>query len=399
MSLSRTLALFVAAGALIAPSAHAQLLPPPPPPAEPEPEYTPPARPAARPAQPQAQPQTQPQTRPQTRAANPAQANRQQQAQRPTGGDIPDFPYAPLACPIPSIPACIDYEGEPAFYDRPMHIIALTRNPATTPSNVPDVIGFLADRRIKQLEPAILEHLDTILEIEDGLLETIGISDLRGLQSTSQRLKPLVAQPPLTQALQDVGALTRVQAQWNLRVMQQYQQALGEWWQESEPERASDLLLQHVMKDSVGEAMEAYEAMLSEVALRPEAITESVELPSDVSQQFIAAKTTVETFGRERSRRAAVDAIRLAMRALTLDQRRSVLQAVKDTRENPNAALIRPIDVIYEGKQVSNVEPARIVTPEAATRGFREGRRPAGQPITGPSRAMNPQPTTTEDDD
>jgi len=360
----RSLALIAAAGSLLTSTASAQLMPPPPP-GEEKPAYVPPVRPqpAAAPARP-------------TQPAQPAQPRQSQP--RSTRGEIPDMPYAPLACPIASVAACKDYEGPPAFYDRPLHIMALTRNPTTVTSTVGGTMQYLAKRRAEQLEPAILENLDLVIDIEDGLIETVGISDLRGLRDVSSRLQTLTAKPPLTTGLQEQRILTRVQAEWNLKVMSDYQKALGTYWQEAEPERANDLLLQHVMKDSVAEAMEAYHAMLSEVALRPDSIVAVVDLPPAVTQSFLNAKTDVSAFARERSRLEAVEKIRLAMRPLTIDQRRAVLQAVKDTRAGEGQSLITPFDVTYDGKQVVEVEEARIVTPENAAEAFQGGGRPEG---------------------
>jgi len=347
MRFANPLTLVLAAG-LLSGAAHAPLLPPPPPAGDPEPAYTPPPPPA-----PRAAPQERPQ-RPQQ--ANPAR--RQGAGQRVR--DIPELPYAPLACPIASIPGCLEYDGPPALYDRSMHIMALTRNPTTTNSVINPVTSLLAKRRVEQLEPAIIEHLEIVLEIRDGLLDTIGIGDLRELQATTQRLQPLVAQPPLTTALEEGGFISRVMGRWNLRVISEYQRALGEWWQENEPDQASDLLLQHVMKDSVAEAMEAYDALLLELAMRPDAVTDRVELPSNVARTLRGLRTAPETLTTTGARNELTSRVGLALRTVDTDTLRSILSAVIDTRPDAATALVVPITVEYEGKEVTETRPVEV---------------------------------------
>jgi hypothetical protein len=183
MRFQKPLCLIAAAGLMtaVAPLASGQLAPPPPPAGDPEPEYVPPARPAPAPAR-EAQPE-----RP--------------RSSRPT---LPELPHAPLWCPFASIPGCVDYDGEVPEYERSIHIMALTRNPATTPSQVADFLGMIAKRRV-DLEPRVIENLETLYEVEAGLIDQVSLTDVEGLRMITEQIEPLVAQPYLTQDLRSKG--------------------------------------------------------------------------------------------------------------------------------------------------------------------------------------------------
>lgn len=324
----------LAAGLVIGPAcvASAQLAPPPPE-TEPRPEYVAPARPERAPTP---APSERPQPRPQT--------ERQ-------GGTLPDLPHAPLWCPIPSIPACEGYDGPVAVYDRSMHIIALERNPTTTPGQVADFQSMIATRR-RDLEPTIIEHLDTMMDIEEGLIDQVSLVDVEGMRQIADRIEPLVVQPYLTASLRQKGVLTRVQADWNDKLIRDYQERLGQQWNREEPDRANDLILQYIFRDSVTEAQEALRAMLLEIALRPDEILDAVQIPSDPAEQMRAARVSLDELQSEGRRQQKVEEIRLAWRTLAVEDRRKLLRAVLETRAEGAGSLVDPITVIYEGKRV-----------------------------------------------
>jgi hypothetical protein len=283
MRFQKPLCLIAAAGLMtaVAPLASGQLAPPPPPAGDPEPEYVPPARPAPAPAR-EAQPE-----RP--------------RSSRPT---LPELPHAPLWCPFASIPGCVDYDGEVPEYERSIHIMALTRNPATTPSQVADFLGMIAKRRV-DLEPRVIENLETLYEVEAGLIDQVSLTDVEGLRMITEQIEPLVAQPYLTQDLRSKGLLSRVQADWNDRLIREYQTKLGEQWQRERPDEANDLILRFIFDDSVAEAKEAYDGMLLEIALRPDEILDELGIPEENDAALRALSADLPSLQNTRRGRAS----------------------------------------------------------------------------------------------
>ncbi len=324
----------LAAGLVIGPAsvATAQLAPPPPD-AEPKPEYVAPARPERNPTP---APSERPNPRPQT--------ERQ-------GGTLPDLPHAPLWCPIASIPACEDYDGPVAVYDRSIHIMALERNPTTTPGQVGDFQSMIATRR-RDLEPKIIDNLDTMMDVEQGLIDQVSLVDVDGMRQIAERIEPLVVQPYLTASLRQKGVLSRVQADWNDKLIREYQDRLGQQWSREQPDRANDLILQYIFKDSVAEAEEALRAMLLEIALRPDEILDTVQIPSDPAEQMRAAKVSLDELQSQGRRQQKIEEIRLAWRTLAVEDRKKLLRAVLETRAEGAGSLVDPITVTYDGKRV-----------------------------------------------
>ncbi len=333
MRYARLPSLLVAGLALGPASIATAQLAPPPPDAEPRPEYVAPARPARAPTP---APSDRPAPRPQTER---------------TGGTLPDLPHAPLWCPIASIPACEGYDGPVAVYDRSVHIIALERNPTTTPSQVGDFQSMVATRR-RELEPTIVDQLGTMLDIEQGLIDQVSLMDVEGMRLIAERIEPLVVQPYLTASLRQKGVLSRVQSDWNDKLIREYQERLGQQWNREEPDRANDLILQYIFRDSVMEAQEALRAMLLEIALRPDEILEMVQIPSDPAEQIRAARVSLNELQSEGRRQQKIEEVRLAWRTLSVEDRQKLLRAVLETRVDDAGSLVDPITVTYEGKRV-----------------------------------------------
>lgn len=331
--------------ALAAGSAAAQVAPPPPPAETPEPEFVPPPMPAPRPATPPRQ--------------------QQNQAVNRMGNlttSLPDFPYAPLW----QFCGTEDPETDGVCtFDQNLHFVALRPNPTISPGMVPEIQSVIMARRAR-LEIVILDNLEVVEDVDGGLIESVQIGAPAQLQELLERIKPLTPPSNLTQELQNRRILSGVQAGWNNRIIQEYQQAYGKHLRDSDPSNASNRFMQAIFRDSLIESVEAFNGMLHESRAKMDAVLASVDgIPAEVQTKLRAlAIDSIEvdpaTIG------ASADQVKLAWRPLNPEQKIAFLTAVRETRENPNSPPVPVIDVMHAGKSVNRPESAdktRVIDP------------------------------------
>ena len=315
--------------ALTSGAAVAQVAPPPRPAEAPEPEFVPPPMPAPRPAAPQ---------RPQQNLGNSGRLTT----------SLPDFPYTPLWQFCGTEDPKVD---DVCTFDMNLHYAALRPNPTISPGLVPEIQPVIVARRAR-LEMIVIENLEVTEDVDGGLIEAVQIGAPAQLQELLERIKPLTPPSNLTQELQNRKILSGVQAGWNNRVIQEYQQAYGAFLRRADPSNASNRFMQAIFRDSLVESVQAFNGMLHEARTRMDAVLERVDgVPAETAAALRdLAIDSIEIDPAKISESA--DAVKLAWRGLTLEQKQAFLTAVRETRENPNLPPVPTVNVEHPGKVV-----------------------------------------------
>lgn len=303
---------------LLTGSTNAQVITPPPPPPEPKEEFVPPPPPAPRQAQP-------------TRRAPTA-------AQR--DASLPELPYRRAQWGM-DIPADGSYDGPVKRYPRPMHVEILPYNPTTTRKMVPQINEVL-DERTKALEPLVIEHIGTVQEIMDGMLMNLNLSDIEGFQAVAESIKPLRLEKNLTRDLRDRRIMTRTQAGFQDKLIREYQAALREEFAAAGDEGGAGFI-QFIFHDELLEAVNVFEGLLLESTLRMDEVLNGLDVPTGLTQDLRGLKATREELADESSWTDRIDAVRLAWRGLTNEQKRAFLERVIETRGEGESPIRREI--------------------------------------------------------
>jgi hypothetical protein len=330
--------------ALAASAAVAQVAPPPPPAETPEPEFVPPPMPAPRPAAPERRPQ-------------------QNDSGRITSA-LPSFPYTPLwrfcGTEDPKVdPVCT--------FDENLHFAALRPNPTISPGMVPKIQPVIVARRAR-LEMIVIENLGIVEDVDGGLVEAVQIGAPTELQELLEAIKPLTPPSNLTQELQNRKIISGVQAGWNNKIIQEYQQAYGTYLRENDASNASNRFMQSIFRDSLIESMQAFDGMLHESRTRIDTVLEAVDgVPDAVADKLRAV--AIESIEIDPAKvRESAETVKLAWRTLSMDQKTAFLTAVRETRESPNQPPVPMIGVEHAGKTVvmpQDPEKTRVVNSRA----------------------------------
>lgn len=331
-----TLAALALAGLPVA--ALAQVAPPPPPAAEPAAPYTPPPllppmkAPAAPPPRPQGQPVQS------TNSVKPGVIQ----------GGLPDLPYPPLWAPL-GINAA-EYNGPVVRYDQPLQYIALKHNPTVTPGMV-DKIMLVVGRRRAQLEQRIIADVQTMVDVDLGLLQTVDIADLPTLKQVGDRIRPLLLQPTLGGDLARSQVFTKTQEGFQNKLLQEYTKKLGDEMRTQDADNGNSEFLRWMFEDTLLEAKLAYDNMLVESSTRMPKVLEGIEgLDAAAKQALLAVPSTEVEFVTDEPDRAR--AVKAAWGPLTTEQKAQFLKNVVATRANPDQPPLRQLDVTHPGKVI-----------------------------------------------
>lgn len=339
---ARTLLIAITAAGTALTPAFAQVAPPPPPPTTPEPEFVPPPMQPPRPAQPREF-----DTR---RGGTPRVA---------TG--LPDIPHPGLwefcGTQDPAIePVC--------RFDVNLHYAALRPNPTISSGMAPKIQEVIVARRAR-FELVVIEHLDETLDVDRGLVESVSISDPTALAELLERVKPLTPPTNLTQELQARGVLTKTQADFNNKIIGDYQRAYGEYLRRTSPEDSTDRFMRSMFDDSMVEAIQAYEGMLHESRVNIDRILEKVRgIDAETRRSLLALKIdSLEDMPPDQIKDSAEE-IKLAWRTLSMEQKQQYLRATRSIRADENRPIVPTINVMWAGKRVIEGEPPLIVDPK-----------------------------------
>lgn len=341
---ARHMLIAISSGGLICSAGLAQIAPPPPPPTTPEPAFEPPPIPPPRPATP----------------PRPQQMNPQLTDQ------LPDLPHPPLwqfcGTENPEVDEVCRFEDN-------LHFVALRPNPTISPGMVPMIQEVIVARRWR-FEGIVIENLGVTMDVDGGLIQSVTISDPTTLAELLEQVKPLTPPSNLTQELQNRGVLTAVQARFNNKIIGDYQRMYGTYLKRAYPQDSTDRFMRSMFEDSMIEAMQAYEGLLHESRLNIEQVVDQVKgIPSEARADLLALK--IDTLdGTPDQRRESAEAVKMAWRPLSLEQKQAFLRAVRSLRPNEMIPPVPTINVTWAGKRIIEDKPVpRLIRPNQTGQG------------------------------
>ncbi|USO00037.1 MAG: hypothetical protein H6810_05080 [Phycisphaeraceae bacterium] len=351
--LSRKLFLAITAVGLVLAPAAAQVAPPPPPPKSPEPEFVPPPIPTPAPA--------------------PKREFKAQKTPAKVQQDLPDIPHPDLwefcGTEDPEVDAVCEFDDN-------IHYVALRPNPTISPGLVPAIQSVIVARRAR-FEEMVIEHLDVAMQVDAGLIDDVSITDPEALSELLEMIKPLTPPTNLTQELENRGIITKTMAKFNTQIIADYQRAYGRYLRRAFPEDATNRFMRSMFRDSLIEAMQAYTGLLHESRLHVDEIVDKIDgIPADAAQALKALKIDKIEADPD-AMHASAEAVKLAWRPLSLEQKRQYLALVRTFRANEAVPPVPVIDVMWAGKRVVEgvgATPAGAVSTEKI-RESREQRR------------------------
>jgi hypothetical protein len=311
------LTLTLALTAALTTASSAQILLPPPPPKPDQPVYEPPAAAPVAPRRP-------------TRTNEAAQRRATERTlNRNTAA--PNVPYRLPSRPI-EIPSTEAYDGPALRYEEPMEIVSVRFNPLINQEIAARLTAVLAERRV-ELEPMVIEHLDAMVNIRGGMIEASTIQDMPGMKAVTDAIEPLRIREPMLDIAVQREILTRRTRTLHDQIIREYQQVLSAEVAEENPNGTTDFWFQFVLRDGVREAELAYVDMLAEAATRMPAVRKAAGISDGDAGSLDAIKADRATLDADMdARRDIANRVELAMRPLTIEQRKALLRGVIDTR-------------------------------------------------------------------
>lgn len=296
--------------------ASAQVAPPPPAEAEPQPVYTPPA------AQPEA-------PKP---AAQPARNNATKLQELPT-----NIPYPKLAQ--------IGEDGKVIRLKDLPEVLALRANPTIGDQSVDEIMPVMHGRRAR-FEMLVIENLDLYWALSAGEIDNLNMSDLKEMSRVAEMIKPLVGKTTLSEELMNRGILTRVQGGMNEHIVREYKQAISDEIQAQEGQDGLAEFMRFILHDSIQEVGLAYLGMMAEGKEKAAVVIEKTGVKND-AVAALAGELSADVTEAE----AQIYAFDAAFRTLSLDDAVKFLTALRETRENPNMSpTIKRVVVTHDRK-------------------------------------------------
>lgn len=127
-----------------------------------------------------AQVTTPPTTKPQpTTPYKPSDPGRQRLATRPDPDTLPDMSYEPITVR--------DNDGTLIPITDPVEYVAMSHNPMLDLWAMTKIAPYFYPRRLR-VEQLVLDNLDTMMAIENGLIETMRIGDEEAMRATSGKI-------------------------------------------------------------------------------------------------------------------------------------------------------------------------------------------------------------------
>jgi hypothetical protein len=340
---------------------------PPPPPAEPEaPAYEPPPRPERRPAQAA------------TQRINPNNATATRQRRQVS---LPAMTYVPMSQR--------DASGKMIPVTGVLDVVALTHNPTVGQTGAEAIVPVYA-ARLGRIEQRVINNMDLLRRIDTGDLAALDIKDISGLTRVTEMIKPLIEPVSLTQELETAGVLTEIQAEFNRKIMREYQIEAN---REFKLEGADGMtaFVRQILSDSLREARVAQDGLIAESLPNAGKVLDGMGLGSDarVAPLLALSRTGLSEDAAERA--AQLETARRALETLSVEEHAAYLSAARGLRADPAMPAVDFPNLDQFGKvSMSRSNVKMELTTQAGT--FRPN------PETGKvERVENPMPLPTQD--
>lgn len=252
--------------------------------------------------------------------------------------DVPQVPYKKLAV--------IGDDGKIIRFDVPLDYEALRNNPLYGESNLGKIMPMLVGRRYR-METVVVDNLDFVLQVEDGLLEGMSMADTNEMKRIVDIVTPLVAPKSITQELFDRGLMSPVQQRFNQKLLGEYQNDMMAEFTAADVDTGLSEFMKYLMAESLKESMIAYEGLLAESTWRMPEVLMTAGLESTPEAQALSTISGSPDAGPEAVDENA-ESVHAAWKSWDLSQKQAFLRAVQETREDPHQPPVAVIDIRNE---------------------------------------------------
>jgi hypothetical protein len=265
---------------------------------------------------------------------------RPQTQARPARAQAPDVDFVPITEH--------NEDGKVVMLGVPAEYLALAHNPMIDlPTLVKIAPGFYERRQ--KVERLVTDHVDLLLEIEDGLIEQVRVADETALRDSAGRLQVFTGNPTVSPSLTgdlvtsgrlrpDMGALTQ-------QILQQHQQELTTDAMStpttSDGATPIDMMMHRVLRLSIGEFEYYFRRLMLDTADYFGTIMPELGLDSGTAA---AVKPLAAKLANESDIEARAALIREIFSHLSTEQRRRALGMAIDMRpEIDPTGLMAPV--------------------------------------------------------
>lgn len=265
---------------------------------------------------------------------------RPQQQQRTTRPQAPNVDFNPIT------PR--DIEGNIVPLSAPAEYIALAHNPLIDLRAMVRIAPGLYERRLRA-ERLVIDHVDLLLDIEDGFIEQTRVADEASLRESAGRLMVFTDNPTLSPSLasdlQRAGRLNPDAAALTEKILVQHQETLTRDAMTSpvndDGATPLDQMMHRVLRLSISEFEYYFRGLMLETADYFPSVLPTLELDE-------AAMTRVGPLAAQLANESEIEAraslIRDIFTHLSTDQRRAAMQAAAAMRPEIDAStLMAPI--------------------------------------------------------
>lgn len=273
-----------------------------------------------------------------------------------TRGKLPPLKWRSLAQVDPET-------GRLQQYEIPLDIAALKPNPTVAQSRVADIMPVLSGRRYR-MEQIVIDNLDFVIQVDQGLLDTLELTDPESMKLVTDMVTPLVPPKSITIELFDRGILSRVQKDFSLEIVKDYQNAMMKELGQVYGDKGLGEFMKFIMAESVKEARQAFDGLLMEATWRMDEVLTKAELTDAPGADKLRAirGTAADTADVMAANRQI---ILEAWKPWSFQQKQAFLRAVEETRQDPHSPPVPMIDATPEGAEDRTGEQTIGVHPVA----------------------------------
>lgn len=255
---------------------------------------------------------------PPPRAATPPRNNRP----KPVDIPLPDLAFKSLVVK--------DAAGKVTILSEPVDIAALKANPMVTDEERAKMAAYLAERK-SAFEKVVIENLEILDQIENGLLETTDWASRDSFSPVVQATKPLMppnAPKPLTVELEQRQMMNIQQKAFNAKIAKEYRDAVAlprpaAGASEDEVKDHQRRVIASAMRDALDESIQTYHALMNEAAGHVTQILPTLGLDAAVAAE---ATGHANTMLKASDDAAKTQAMRQLIRSLPADKRKALFE-------------------------------------------------------------------------
>lgn len=255
--------------------------------------------------------------------ATPAQpAPRNTNRPKPVEIPLPDLEYTSLVTKGP--------DGKIVHLNEAIDVAALRVNPMISDEERAAMAGYLAERK-QAYERVVVENIEILDQIENGLLESTDWSQRDSFSPVVQATKPLMppnAPKAVTVELEQRQMMNVQQKAFNAKIAKEYRDAFAmpRPAAGAPPEEVKDhqrRVIASAMRDALDESLQTYANLMREAAPRVPSILPTLGLDASVAAE---AATRANAVAKAADDAAKMQAMREFLRILPSDKRRAFFE-------------------------------------------------------------------------